>query len=395
MAVSHDTRSYSQRYLKVCCSCGRRLRARVEHMGSSVRCWDCRQMVPVPVPRDPGRTAKVLTSGARDIFGASWLITIAIGAALFTGALLLPLPEPVLAALILAAVVFAYGELIRRWGSIGRLGSAQPIGPRAFAARAAATLAVALVLTNAWEFLRTWLGHELGLFQEALAVVAALAVVFPIAMLTFWAAPRPRESLLAIAQHPAATFVALMVVPVGLVAAELLILFIASVQGYLPIYLLDILPQGQELAPKFGVAAIGNFSQVYLPEPGHFAFYGYHVRHGLTLAMAIPSSLMNPTTLYDQPFYVEITRGTYLVMRALHTWIIAGAWLTALAIQARCLGLLARLWDWQRPRSIDEIANVQAELPDDSSPVEPADEETTAAEPALQPAELMATSATA
>lgn len=356
MAGVKDGRTFSQRFLKIRCSCGRGLRASVEHMGSTVRCWECRRLVPVPVPRHPAQAARVLTVSVREMFGLQGLLGVVLGSVAFTGALLLPLPEPVLAALILAALVFAYGGVVRRWGLAGSLGDrSEPISLRAYAARAAVTTAVALVLTNAWEFGRTWLGFEPGLFREAMAVITALAVVFPLAMLIVWAAPHPRQSLAAIARHPFATTLALMVVPLGLLAAEGLIFSVTSLQGWFSFYVLDLLPGSEELAPRYGIPSGGLYALAMFPHQNHLALYAHHLRQGLTLSMGLPASLLNPPHLVKLPWSIEMTEESYLAVRAAHTCLVAAVWLTALAIQARCLGLLARLWEWQRPRQASPI----------------------------------------
>jgi hypothetical protein len=296
----------------------------------------------------------MLRLSGREVFQEQALGTILLGSLAFTGALLLPLPEPVIAALVLASLAFIYAEVVRRCGLAGALGAgAAPIRLRAYAARASATLAVALLLTNAWEFARVWFGYAPGrlLFNEALAVAAALALVFPLAMLTVWAAPHPRQSLAAIARHPVSTAVALMIVPLGLVAAEALVVFVTSLQGYFSFYVLDLFPNSEELAPKFGIPLAGNYEVVLFPDDNHLALYTYYLKHGLPLSLALPSSLMNAPTILSRPWILSTSGPTYLAMRAFHTALVASVWLTSLALQARCLGLLARLWDWQRPRS--------------------------------------------
>lgn len=369
MAASTDNRTFSQRYLKVRCRCGRMLRVGVEHMGSTVRCWDCRRVVPVSVPRPAGQAARVLTVSARDVFGARGLLGIGLGAVVFTTALLLPVPEPVIAALVAAALAFAYGELVRNWGQAGALGEGTgSLDWRTYAARAAATLAFALVLTNAWEFGRTWLGFEPGLFREALAVLTALAVVFPLAMLTIWAAPRPRQSLAAIGRRPFLTLMALMVVPLGLVAAEALVLAVTIVQGWFSFYVLDLMPGAVELAPRFGIPPAGLYAFNGLPDHGHLGLYVHHLRHGLALSMGLPASLLDPPHLVRLPWSIELSERAYLAVRAAHTCLVAAVWLSALAIQARCLGLLARLSEWQRPHAGPILAPTEHDGPAAEAP---------------------------
>ena len=350
MTVGMKSRPFSQSYLKVQCECGRRLRAAVERIGHSIHCWECRRPVPVPVPRVRGRSARVLSFGVREVFEPRALLGIGFGALAFTASLLLPVPEPVVAGLTLAALVFVYGELVRRWGLAGSLGAgAKAFDPRGLAARAAATLAVALVLTNAWEFGRERLGYTPGLFKEALAAAAALAFIFPLAMLAVWAAPHPRQSLAAIARHPVATAVALMVVPLGLVAGEAAVAVLTSLQGYFVYYVVDLLPGSGSLAERFGISLAGNYAMTLLPNENEVALYLYQLRHGVTLSAALPASVMDPSKAYLRPWALETSDTAYLIIRGFHTTIVAAVWFAALTVQARCLGLLARLWDWQQP----------------------------------------------
>ena len=53
-------------YLHVKCSCGRTLRAGKSRMGTTIRCWDCRGDVAVPLPALHGRLAAEMWDGLRD-----------------------------------------------------------------------------------------------------------------------------------------------------------------------------------------------------------------------------------------------------------------------------------------------------------------------------------------
>lgn len=359
----------------------------MERIGHSIECWDCRQNVPVPAPKMRNQSARVLSFGVREIFSPKTVIGIAAGAFVFTMALLMPVPEPMIAGLTLAALVFVYGEMVRRWGLSGSLGgvdSARRQDARVYSARAAATLAVALAMTNAWEFGRVWLGHSTGLFQEALAVSAALAVVFPLAMLIVWAAPHPRQSLSAVARHPVSTLLALMIVPAGLVAAEATAAAVTSLQGYFMYYVLDLLPGSVELAERFGIPLAGNYAVSSLPDERHVALYFHHLKHGMTLSMALPSSLLDPSTVFLRPWALETSERGYMMIRAFHTGLVAMVWFAALTVQARCLGLLARLWDWQRPRTQEFQAVVWAAGVEAEDEVVAIGDASSAERPALQ-----------
>ena len=55
MSIVEPDRSLTRKFLTVRCPCGRELRAPVAMGGQAINCWECHQMVPVPVPRSPER----------------------------------------------------------------------------------------------------------------------------------------------------------------------------------------------------------------------------------------------------------------------------------------------------------------------------------------------------
>jgi hypothetical protein len=349
----NDKRSISPtRYLMVDCSCGRTLRAAPSRIGATVRCWDCRQQVSVPVPRHPARAARVLSGGLREAFEFRSLLGVFLGAAAFTGSLFLPVPEPLVVAVLAALAVLGYGEIVRRRG----LASLPGFGPgpgrsarRGTAARVAATLAVGLLLTNLWVLARGWLAPAPALFNRGLAVGAVLAVVVPLAMLIVWAAADPRQALKAVALHPFSTLAALAVVPLGLVAAEAIAVAITSYHGMFSFYVIDLFPGAEAIAPKFGVQMVGFYGFPVEPEPGIVALYRHFLARGVTLSMALPASFGSIETQYSRAWGLVMFPREYAGYRAFHTFVLAFTWLLALTIQARCLCRVAWLAGWYLP----------------------------------------------
>ena len=77
----------AERYLHLKCPCGRSLRAGLTKAGSTVRCWDCRGEVSVPLPRMRGRLAAEVAEAFRDSAGSETLGRC-LAAALVSAALL-------------------------------------------------------------------------------------------------------------------------------------------------------------------------------------------------------------------------------------------------------------------------------------------------------------------
>ena len=146
-----------------------------------------------------------------------------------------------------------------------------------------------------------------------------------------------------------------------MVAAEALVVFVTSLQGYFSFYVLDLFPNSQELAPTFGIPRAGNYAVIYFPDDNHLALYQYYLRKGLPLSLALPSSLLTASTMSSRPWVMETSEPIYLSMRVFHTTLVAAVWLTAMTVQARCLGILARLWDWQQPRSSTSTSPIPLE----------------------------------
>jgi hypothetical protein len=261
-------------------------------------------------------------------------------------------PEPLVVATLGALAVLGYGEIVRRRG----LASLPGFGPgpgrsarRGTAARVAATLGVALVLTNLWVLARGWLAPAPALFNRGLAVGAVLAVVVPLTMLIVWAAADPRQALKAVALHPFSTLAALAVVPLGLVAAEAAAVAISSYHGLFSFYVIDLFPGAEAIAPKFGVQMLGFYGFPVEPEPGIMGLYRNLLGRGMTLSMALPASFGSIETQQAREWGFAMFSGPYAAYRAFHTFTIASVWLLALTIQARCLCRVAWLGGWYLP----------------------------------------------
>ncbi len=102
--------------IHVTCPCGRTLRAQPDQAGTAIQCWSCKTELVVPHPNQSARLARALADAASEAFQSPTLPLILAGAALIAASLMVPRAGPILALVLIAASVPAYGAQIRDSG---------------------------------------------------------------------------------------------------------------------------------------------------------------------------------------------------------------------------------------------------------------------------------------
>jgi hypothetical protein len=344
MATAYHENASTKKFLVVSCVCGRSLRAKLEQAGGTVQCWECHRVVPVPFPRSAERVLRTLNRGLHDVLSMPYLAALALGAVVVSGALLLSGMGRLLPALLLVDVAIGYGVLIRRVGLWGP----GDVGPRPGfhrwdIARVLVTLGVCVLVVSPWLVTQRGLSATPRLHGAGAAIGAIVAILVPLAMLITWGPLGPMKTLKVLRHHLVATFFCLLIVPLALVAAELIAVFVASYFGMFSFFLIDLLPNSQVMLAKHGVILAGRYYYPVIPEPGYLSAYAEYLGLGYPLWTTIPASLAAPYTWFTAPMILDSDETIYLLIRMAITVAVGFVILTALAIQARWLGLIARL----------------------------------------------------
>jgi hypothetical protein len=159
-----------------------------------------------------------------------------------------------------------------------------------------------------------------------------------------------------------AVLASLLVLPLSLVAIELMLLLVGRFTSTLGFLLIDVFPPRESITVLFGRLPY------YMPSPARetwvdvvdapnsviFSLYGQSLRQGYTLLGAIPASLaLGRTTGYDT-LTLRTGPWVYLAYRMGYTLLIVAGVLSALAVQARWLGLLSTI-DSRRSSVTDSV----------------------------------------
>jgi len=261
-----------------------------------------------------------------------------------TGALLLNGWGRVVPALLLVGVAIGYGVLIRRVGLWGPTG----VGPRPALhrwdiARVLVTLGMCVLVVAPWLVSQRGLSPTPRLHGAGAALGAAVAIVVPLAMLMTWGPLGPTRTLRVVRRHLVATIFCLMIVPIALVIAEVAAIGVSSYFGMFSFLLIDLFPNSRAVLAQHGVSLAGRYYYPVIPEPGFLGAYASLVARGYPCWTTIPASLAKPYTAEVAPVILECGETLYMLLRMLITAVVSFVLLTSLAIQARWLGLLARL----------------------------------------------------
>jgi hypothetical protein len=355
-------------FIEVRCPCGRTLRARSHQAGAAIQCWDCKAEVIVPEPPRSG-LARPLSDAAAEALQPPAVLVIVGFAALATAILIIPRVGVLLALGLVAASAQGYGRQVGAAVPAASPGGAGASPRWALPVRCALAVAAAFAVA-APLFLRNR-GHALpppgtaptlaGI--AAAAVALACAVVVPVALCSAYACdhqgPLPSRLVLrALARHPAATLLALLLLPLALILTEGFVALISWQQGQLPLLVVDLFPppvdayrvNGRHLEFDYdGTRLDRNYSESLDSVAGA---YPYGLRHGFTLVGTVPASLsVGLLQVRTNPWEYAVTPVAYLILRVSLTLVILAAGSTALVVQARWLGVIAALGSHRPVRS--------------------------------------------
>jgi len=340
----------SATFVPVTCRCGRSLRAKLDQVGTEIRCWDCHQMVVVPMPRERLHVASELGDGFFDVIRGPELVRLLIAAAVATAALMIPAAGISVAGVVLFLYALAYGHEIRRvsgsgegpwrgWKSLLDPGSV--LGALLAAAMAAGTV-VPLWARHAGR------GSSPHFDRAGLLIFAATWVFVPPAMLMVCGKGGagmlgPRRSLRLMARFPLATSAALAIVPASLVLLELGLGVLFYIQGVLPFFTLEFMAMAERPVLYQGVPYFHSIDYRAFPQSRFLPIYFRGLSLGYSFVAAFPASLSLPTGAGLAASVVDLPGPIYTAGRALLTQTILTCLLASAGIQARWLGLITTL----------------------------------------------------
>ena len=341
--------SRSTAFVPVPCRCGKLLRAKVDQIGAEIQCWDCHQMVVVPCPNVPGQDDLAFRVGLESAFRWPTFGRVAAGTVAVTLALLVPGGGLAVAAVALAvALVAVVGHTLDRT-SRGRL-AVEPLGRRAWLGLVATQGAVAFLAATG-TVLSLWglhagsgQGHHGSL--QTLVIFAATWTVFPpVALILFG---RDRRSCLGVrtgarvlAHHPVLTFLAVLVVPASVVAAELALVAETVWQETFPFLVLDTMPVLGNPELIWGIPYYNGVDFRNYPVDRFLASYREALGRGYTLSGTLPASLSLSTTHRLSTHAINASETGYLALRAALSGLGVLIFLTGATIQAAWLGAMA------------------------------------------------------
>jgi hypothetical protein len=347
MSIVEPEHPTIRKFLTVHCPCGRDLRAPLAMAGHEISCWECHRMVPVPVPRSPERAYRVITEGVSEVFDLRWFAGLAVGAAVLAGVLCVSGLRNPLGVIVLFLGAVGYGELIRQCG------------------------------VDVWDF-DDWKRPGLALMRLGVALVAAVCVTAPLLLTPEGPARAPRFSTLGIVvafvaamlvplaiylvyardengplgvrraalsllRYPLASLLPLLLLPLGVVAAEALVDLVLLYVGNFRFLILELFPDTTYFAQQHNIQEYGNYTRPYLPDARFFHYYFHRLHQGFALTSALPASLSAKTFIVASPWTLELTDGEYLWMRLYPTELVLTVLAFFAAVQARWLGALSRL----------------------------------------------------
>ena len=305
MSIVEPDRNLTRKFLTVRCPCGRELRAPVAMAGQEISCWECHRMVPVPVPRSPERAYRAIREGLPEVFELPWLLALCLGAAVLTAVLCVPGIGVPLSILVLFLGALGYGELIRQCG-IDYWDFDDWKRPGPLLARVGVALLFALGVAAPLLLSPRGSGHAPRFTTFGLLLALLGSGVLPLAMFLTYARNdrgplgwRRGGSLLL--RYPLATFLALLIVPLGVVVAEGFATLFMVWQGDFRFLLLELFPGSEYYAGQYKIEPFGNYTRPYLPDPRFYHLYFRRLHQGYAFVSALPASLSSKTYVMTEP----------------------------------------------------------------------------------------------
>jgi hypothetical protein len=313
-------------------------------------------MVIVSMPRDRQKIGRELSEGLQGVVQGRMLRSILVIAAILTAALCIPSFGVIAGGVILTLGAALYGEMIRRVSRV----DPDEVKPKWLSILFPRSLVkpILCVLMAAGTVVPLW-GMNFGPSRSPhwsllSALIATLAwILMPVAMLTAYGCDRHgrigiKKSLILLTRQSFATVLALAIIPATLILLEILLGLALYIPGLLPFFALDYMPilgravfyQG---IPFFHMIDFRNY-----PEDTFIEGYFSGLRHGYSLAAAIPASLSLSTRAGLNPDAIGFTPQLYGALRVLLTLAITTCLITGFAIQAIWIGAIASL-EQKRP----------------------------------------------
>lgn len=347
--TSSATTPRSSPFVPVPCRCGRLLRAKYDQIGTEIQCWDCRQMVVVPCPKQPGQEGLAFARGCRVAAEQATVGRVILAASGVALAMLVPgFGLHAAAAMLAVAGVALIGRTLDRT-SRGTI-EVEPIRGRRRAVLVATRCLVAGLMAAA-TVLALWgmdYSHQRGpRWDRAGRVLFAVTwTVFPLVALAVFGRDRRsclgvRQGLRVAARHPGMMILVLAVVPASVVLAEMMLVVGTIWQGTFPFLVLDLLPFPEHYIRISGIPAFNGIDFRSYPVDRFLALYGAGLGHGRTLFGSLPASLSLPTTNDLNSAGIYVSSATYLAFRVLLSGFAAAMLLAAANLQAAWLGSLA------------------------------------------------------
>lgn len=344
ISIVKPDQSYSRQNLTVQCPCGRTLRAKVELAGAEIQCWDCHRKVLVPFPRSAVEAFRAFRKGWDDVFETATFALLVAAAVVVTGLLLVPRFGVLLGVAAFGVIALVYGMMMRRGDGPETAEEDETPSPQRWLACAAVALLSGLGLGAPFLLAREGMGHpaQLAGFLVPCLTTAAM-VLFPLATLAAFDRSGPRILAAVLRWRPWSVLLALAIVPLSLVLVECALVFATFFLGLFGGLMIDLIPAPFGLRERFGIRPDWFFR---LGEPSDVQFlnlYWNRLGHGYTLTGAIPPSLTLSGQFKIQYWANNLVQRTYVIARLGLTLFIMTCLLSALALQARCLGRIARL----------------------------------------------------
>ncbi|MDX2038508.1 MAG: hypothetical protein SFX72_17815 [Isosphaeraceae bacterium] len=338
-------------HISVKCTCGRSLRAKLDQAGGEIKCWDCRAVVPVPIPREPGWVVRALRRGVREALQAQVFMGILAGACVAAAILMLPGFGLYVAGGVAAIGVAAYGYAARSASRDER--SAWTKESWILQAwRVLLCVSVGALMVLPWIFWNGGIGDPPRFTRTGLLIVSAAAVVLPLVILGSFARDIQGRSgfglvFRTLIRHPFASACALAILPAAFIAAEIVLTLTMRYQEVYPFFLLDLFPKPQGFFYHFSLpyydAEGGWLEHMALPMSYYSNLHRTRLGQGYTFVMGMIGSVTIGTDNGFNPWGIYLTPRGFARLQFFYTSLISLVMLTALAVQARWLGLLSTL----------------------------------------------------
>jgi hypothetical protein len=347
MSIVEPERHSIKRFLTVVCPCGRSLRAPVEMAGQEISCWECHRSVRVPVPHSPERAYRILGESLPEVYEPRTLSALFAGCVVLIGVLCVPGTGVLLGTFVLFLGALAYGELIRQCG-IDVWDFDDWKQPRLLIQRVGAAALFALALTTPMLLAPGGLGHPPRFTTRVLILEIVAALVLPLLMFLAFARDEDgplgrRRAMGLLLSYPVAGFFPLLLIPLGVVASELIVIAITSWTGIFKFLVLEMYPRSDYYSEQYNILKYFNFTNDVFPDSRFYHLYLRRLHQGYTYTATLPATLSGKTNVMASPWTLELTDMDFLRIRAMYCILPTSIIVFFLALQSRWLGAISTL----------------------------------------------------